>query len=212
MKTSQRGIDLIKQFEGFSAEPYLCPGDVWTQGYGTTLGVDRNGSPITREKAEQWLRRDLRVFENDINSMVKVPLTQNQFDALVCFVYNVGPGAFTKSTLLKLLNRGEYDKVPYELARWNKAGGKTLAGLTRRRVAEAALWSEDALPSRVAHVERDVPSIINKENIGMAAGIAGTAGISQIADGDGPIQYALAAIIVIGFGVGIFLFLRRRGA
>ena len=212
MKTSQQGLELIKRFEGFSEKPYLCPAKVWTIGYGSTHGISKNTPPVTKEQAEELLRRDLREFEHDINEAVKVPLTQGQFDALVSLVYNIGSGAFRKSTLLRQLNQGKYDKVPYELARWNKAGGKILPGITRRRAAEAALWSEDAEPVSGVTVQRDVPRIMTKENISMAAGIAGTAGMSQIAEGNGPIQYALAAVIVIGFAAGLFYFIRRRGA
>ena len=214
MKTSQRGIDLIKQFEGFSERAYLCPAGVWTIGYGTTHAVSRNSKPVTRDQAEELLRGDLREFERDITDAVKVPLSRNQFDVLVSFVYNVGSTAFRKSTLLKLLNQGKYDKVPYELARWNKAKGKILPGLTRRRAAEASPWSEGEIAEFVPQggIQRDVPSIINKENVSIAAGIASTAGMSQIAEGHGPIQYALAVVIVISFAVGLFFFLRRRGA
>lgn len=214
MKASQNAIDLIKRFEGFSPEPYLCPAKVWTIGYGSTHGITKNTPPVTEQQAEEMLLSDLREFEHDINDLVKVPLTQNQFDALVSFVYNVGSGAFRKSTLLRMLNQGKYDKVPYELARWNKAGGKILPGLTRRRAAEAALWSESEPTEHVPQgaVQRDVPRIINKENLSMAAGIAGTAGMSQMTEGNGVVQYALAAVIVISFAVGLFLFLRRRGA
>lgn len=139
MKTGSKGIELIKLFEGFKAEAYLCPANVWTIGYGTTSGVKR-GQTVTIKEAEDLLQKDLVKFENTVNSAVKVKLTQDQFDALVSFVYNVGPGNFRSSTLLSLLNQGDYASVPFQMARWNRANGRVLAGLTRRRKAEGDLF------------------------------------------------------------------------
>lgn len=219
MKISQEGINLIKSFEGFSAIPYQCSADVWTIGYGHTKNVTKFHERISKEYAEELLRKDLLDAEIAVDSYVKVPLTQNQFDALVSFVFNLGAGSFKKSTLLKKLNKGEYDQVPYELMRWNKAGGKVLTGLSRRRAAEAELWSRQA-PENLAiepiakgsDIKRDVPSVVNKENISWAAGIGGSgAAALGAADGSGPVQYALAAIIVLGFAAALFWFFSRRG-
>lgn len=138
--TSQAGINLIKQFEGFRSEAYLCPAKIWTVGYGTTKNVHQ-GMVVTEGQAETFLFDDVKIFEKTINECVIVPLTQNQFDALVCFVYNVGPGNFKSSTLMKKLNAGEYSAVPSELEKWNKGGGKVLPGLVKRRQAEANLWN-----------------------------------------------------------------------
>lgn len=217
MRISADGIALIKGFEGYSSTPYRCSANVWTIGFGHTKNVTKLTEPISKEYAEELLQKDLEEFENAVNRHVTVPLTQNQFDALVSLSFNIGVGAFSKSTLLKLLNKGEYNKVPYELARWNKAGGKVLAGLTRRRAAEADLWLRSETVDKADRVqrgavERDVPTIINKENIGFGAGIASTVGLSSVVNGDGPIHWALAAIMVIGFAVGLYLFLKRRGA
>lgn len=144
MQTSANGLALIKEFEGLRLQAYLCPAKVWTIGYGHTTAAGppsvHEGMILTKNEAESILRKDLRKYENAVSDNVTVPLTQHQFDALVSFCYNVGPGAFKKSTLLKKLNRREYDAIPAELMKWNKAGGKELAGLTRRRRAEAALW------------------------------------------------------------------------
>jgi lysozyme len=142
MKTSQAGLNLIKQFEGFRSESYLCPANVWTVGFGTTKNV-KPGMIITESQGEQLLQEDVKTFEITINNSVTVPLKQNQFDALVSFVYNVGPGNFKSSTLLKKLNAGEYSAVPNELLKWNKGGGKVLPGLTKRREAEGNLWSKE---------------------------------------------------------------------
>lgn len=139
-----KGIALIKHFEGFKANAYKCPADVWTIGYGTTSGV-KKGQKITEAQAVEFLLRDTAKFEKVVNDLVKVPLTQEQFDGLVAFVYNVGPGNFKSSTLLKVLNGGHYDQVDEQMLRWNKADGEVLAGLTRRRASEGALFSTGKL-------------------------------------------------------------------
>lgn len=223
MNISKNGLELIKRFEGFSAKPYLCPGNVYTIGYGTTKGINAQTPSISREEAETLLREDILEYESAVNRLVKVELNQNQFDALVSWTYNLGEGNLRRSTLLRKLNAGDYGIIPSEMLKWNRAGGKILRGLTRRRTAEAELWQQDIhkvegggpeYTSRtvVPDVKRDVPTIINKENISFVAGTAGTIGLSSIASGEGPIQYAFAAVIVVGFAVGLFLFLRRRGA
>lgn len=143
MKINKAGLDLIKEFEGFRGTAYKCPAGVPTIGYGTTRINGqrvRMGSTATREQAEQYLKADVASFERNVASLVKVPLTGNQFSALVSFMYNVGVGAFANSTLLRILNKGDYSGVPAQLARWNKAGGRVLNGLVRRRDAEAELF------------------------------------------------------------------------
>jgi lysozyme len=139
MHTSQKGLDLIKSFEGLRLSAYKCPADVWTIGFGTTAGV-KPGQAITKERAEELLREDVKRFEAQVLRLVKVPLTQGQHDALVSFVYNLGAGNLSNSTLLRLLNAGDYAGAAAQFDRWNKAGGKVLAGLVRRRAAERALF------------------------------------------------------------------------
>jgi lysozyme len=139
MHTSQKGLDLIKSFEGLRLSAYKCPADVWTIGYGTTAGV-KPGQTITKERAEELLREDVERFEAQVLRLVKVPLTQGQHDALVSFVYNLGAGNLSNSTLLRLLNSGDYKGASAQFDRWTRAGGKTLAGLVRRRAAERALF------------------------------------------------------------------------
>lgn len=143
MKTSKRGLDLIKEYEGFRADAYLCPAGVWTIGYGTTKGV-KKGDKVTKEQAERMLADDVAAFEQSVISAVKVPLNQNQFDALVSLTYNLGAGNLRSSTLLRMLNTGDYTGAAEQFLRWNKAGGKVLAGLTRRRESERALFLEPA--------------------------------------------------------------------
>lgn len=141
MQTSQKGIDLIKSFEGLKLKTYKCPAGVWTIGYGTTKGVTP-GMEITQKQAEEFLKSDLRYFELWVDKLIDVPLSQPQFDALVSFTYNLGEGALKGSTLRKFLNQGRYDLVPDQFLRWNKANKKVLPGLTRRREAEAKMFKE----------------------------------------------------------------------
>lgn len=140
MKTGSKGIDLIKHFEGCELEAYKCPAGVWTIGYGHIKGV-KEGMTITEQQAEEMLKSELNEYEGYINNLVTAELNQNQFDAMVSWVYNLGGGNLGASTLLKVLNAGDYDGVPAQIMRWNKAGGKVLEGLTRRRQAEADMFS-----------------------------------------------------------------------
>jgi len=138
-KINRDGLRLLKAFEGLRLRAYQDSVGVWTIGYGTTSGV-RPGMVITEAQAEDLLKRDLNRFERAVNDLVTVPLTDDQFSALVTFAYNVGEGALADSTLLRLLNQGDYRGAADQLLRWDKAGGQALAGLTRRRRAERALF------------------------------------------------------------------------
>ncbi|MGS1815167.1 lysozyme [Klebsiella oxytoca] len=147
MQTSPEGIALIKGFEGCRLTAYPDPGTggaPWTIGYGWTYPVDgkpiKPGMKIDQATADRLLKTGLVSYENDVLKLVKVKLSQNQFDALVSFVYNVGSRALSTSTLLKKLNAGDIKGAADEFLRWNKAGGKVLNGLTRRREAERALF------------------------------------------------------------------------
>ncbi len=140
MKISDAGIALIKEFEGCELESYLCPAGVWTVGYGHTGGVTREGLVIDEAQAEALLRADLEKFERCVNSFLAVPVTQPQFDSLVSFAFNLGCEALRKSTLLRMLNEGDDVGASKQFERWNRAGGKVLAGLTRRRAAERDLF------------------------------------------------------------------------
>ncbi|BBS37867.1 lysozyme [Enterobacter cloacae] len=144
MQTSDKGISLIKEFEGCKLTAYRDSVGVWTIGYGWTQPVDgkpiRAGMTIKQETAERLLKTGLVSCENDVSRLVKVGLTQGQFDALVSFTYNLGAQSLSTSTLLRKLNAGDYAGAADEFLRWNKAGGKVLNGLTRRREAERALF------------------------------------------------------------------------
>ena len=145
MKTGERGLALIKEFEGCKLAAYQCPAGVWTIGIGSTHYGD--GTPVTKNRtlptekaAIALLAATIGQYEKAVNAM-GVELTQNEFDALVCLCYNIGAGNFLKSTLVKMLKAGD-DKaeIAQQFLRWDKAGGKPLAGLTRRRNAEAELF------------------------------------------------------------------------
>ena len=140
MKTSQRGLDLIKKWEGLRLEAYLCPAGVWTIGYGHIKGV-KEGDKINQPQANTLLADDVaNVAESAVNAYVNVPLNQEQFDALASFTFNLGGGNLKSSTLLKKLNDGDYLGAANEFKRWVKAGGKTLNGLVDRREAEAQMF------------------------------------------------------------------------
>ena len=141
MNLGYNGTKILKFFEGCKLTAYQDSVGVWTIGYGHTKGV-YEGMTITQEEAEQMLLTELEEYEGYVEKYVTVPLTQNQFDALVVWVYNLGPTNFRNSTLLKELNAGNYNAAGQEITRWNKAGGKVLAGLVKRREAEAQLFSD----------------------------------------------------------------------
>lgn len=147
MKISQAGIDLIKRYEGLRLKAYKCSAGVWTIGYGHTAGV-KPGTTITRGQAEAMLTADLVEFECYVNQLVKVPLKQYQFDALVSFCFNVGPDidadtiaeGLGDSSLLRKLNRGDYAGAADEFSKWVKASGQVQPGLVKRRESERTLF------------------------------------------------------------------------
>jgi len=142
MKTSEEGRALIKKFEGCELEAYQCSANVWTIGYGHTQGI-KEGDVCTQEDADRMLEEDLEEFEGYVQEAVNVPLEQHEFDALVAWTYNLGPSNLRSSTMLKRLNDSNFDQVPLEMRRWNKAGGKVLDGLVRRREAESLLFTNE---------------------------------------------------------------------
>jgi len=139
MRTGRDGVELIRHFEGCRFDAYLCPAGVWTIGYGHTADV-KEGDSIDQEAAEAFLIEDLEKFEQAVMRLVEVPLTQQQFDALVSWTFNLGAGNLAESTLLRKLNNYQYAEVPEQIMRWVRAGGQVLDGLVRRRAAEAALF------------------------------------------------------------------------
>lgn len=145
MKTNQDGIDIIRLFEGFRSEPYLCPGGYWTIGYGSTRDpsgsrITKDTLPIDEETAIIWMMNDLIPTERSVKALVNVVVNNNQFSSLSSLVYNIGSGNFRASTLRMKLNRGDYDGAINEFKRWNKSGGKILRGLILRRTVEKKLF------------------------------------------------------------------------
>lgn len=213
-KLDKQGVDFIKEREGCRLKAYDDGGGVWTIGYGHTKSV-KKGQVINNAQAEKLLKSDLLEFEGAVDALVKVELTQAQFNALVSFAFNVGVGAFRKSTLLKLLNQGQYDRVPNELSKWVKDNGKVVQGLVRRRALEAAMFMEGVQEVAVTRKpERATPSVINKENVTWGAGIAAAVATpaADLGNAGQPIQYAIAIIMLAAFAIGAWFFIRRRGA
>lgn len=139
MKINDAGLAIIKHFEGLRLHSYRCPADVWTIGYGATGDDIKEGMEWTLEQCEERLKQDLKRFEDGVTKLVTVQINENQFSALVSFAYNIGLGAFKKSTLLHFINKHNYS-VAGEFAKWNKVGGIPMNGLTKRRAHEAALF------------------------------------------------------------------------
>lgn len=140
MNISKKGIDLIKSFEECRLIAYKCPANVWTIGYGHTGSEVHAGLKITQEQADETLEHDLKKFCKGICSLIKVEVTQNQFDAIVCLTFNIGIGAFGGSTLLRLLNEKKYFEAAQQFDRWVYVGKKKSDGLIRRRKIEKDLF------------------------------------------------------------------------
>lgn len=140
MKASKQAVDLIKRHESLQLDAYQCDGDKWTIGYGQTGAHIGPGLKITPFEAEEWLKNHISTLQDDITKLVKVKITQPQFDALVSLVYNIGITAFRHSTLLKKLNNNDVDGAAQEILRWEHSNGVKLEGLSRRRREEYHLF------------------------------------------------------------------------
>ncbi len=145
MVINERGLALIKEFEGYRSTPYRDPAGIWTIGYGSTY--DKEGrrltgehSPVSRDEATVLLKIGVGSAERSVSRLITAPLNENQFSALVSFTYNVGGGSLQRSTMRMLLNRLEYDNAADEFSKWRKVGGRVLPGLVRRRAAEQAFF------------------------------------------------------------------------
>lgn len=234
---NKKGLDLIREFEGFSAVAYLCPAGVWTIGYGFTSGI-REGDTITREQADARLDAEIAHFANGVEAVLTRPANENQLAAMTSLAFNIGLAAFARSTVLRAHNRGDEESAARAFALWNKAGGRVMRGLTRRRAAEAALYLEpvrlkiDIPAQSVARVQIDpeeaMPQKIDPERpmmrstIVQGAGISGgVAGLSLAAEGAravGDIRYSLGdwlpyialGIIVVAAGWVIWERLKQR--
>lgn len=233
MKTSPKGIALIKEFEGLRTEAYKCPAGVWTIGYGHTAAAGhppvRQGDRITATQAEAILIRDLGQYERAVSAAVKRPLNQGQFDACVSLCFNIGIAAFNGSTVVRRIRAGRMSEVPAAFMMWNKAKDpKTgqsveLAGLTRRRRAETALWR--SLPDSIGTAGRaDVaeveeaggevapsrsPAVMTAGGLAAVGGAAGAA--APVFSGiDNPWQFASVALLLIAATVVGWLFYSGR--
>ena len=146
MKLNSVGYDLIKGFEGLSLKPYKCSANISTVGYGNTyyengVKVQMSDPPITKQRAEELLKHSADRYASKVANLLKKPVTQNQFNALVSFAYNVGTGSFQSSTLLKKVNINPNDlTIRSEFLRWNKANKVVVNGLTTRRIEESKLY------------------------------------------------------------------------
>jgi GH24 family phage-related lysozyme (muramidase) len=163
MNLSQTGINLIKSFEGCRLSAYKpTPAEPhYTIGYGHSGDDVRAGETITQAQADAYLAQDLSKFASGVLALIKVPVNQNQFDALVSFAYNCGLGSFKSSTLLTFVNQKNFSSAANEFAKWNKSGGKVLAGLIKRRAAEKALFLK-AVPQPVKSVQKPIAKPIAK--------------------------------------------------
>jgi lysozyme len=161
MKMSEGGLNaLTKPFEGCKLTAYRCPAGILTIGYGHTSAAGEpkvtEGMTISQADADRILAADMVKFEDNVNALVKVELTQHQYDVLVDFCYNAGKGNLASSTLLKCVNAKQFDKVPAELQKWTRGGGKVLPGLVRRRNAESDWWATGGKPIE-EHEQRTTP-------------------------------------------------------
>lgn len=206
MKTSPRGVKLITDFEGFRANAYPDVGSVWTIGYGFTKGV-KKGDKITRAEADARLRQELTEYESGVLRACKVEPSQNQFDALVCFAFNVGVAGMSRSSVIKAHNRGDFQAAARAFGLWNKAGGKVWAGLTRRRAAEGALYLEpvpddvsdpmegpvDDMPQTVDEERSMAASQINRASV-VAGGTAAVATVAETARTVADVKYSVSSL------------------
>lgn len=186
MQTSPKGIALIKQFEGFRSRAYRDVVGVWTIGWGFTGGV-KEGDTITPEQAEKRLKTELRQYERAVWQATDGQVTQAQFDALVSFAYNVGIAGMQRSTVIRRHREGKYQAAARAFGLWNRAGGREVAGLTRRRAQEAALYLTPSALTADAQIPEGQPIEAERgmasSQINRAATVAGgTAAIATVAD------------------------------
>lgn len=209
---SDFGIGKLIEWEGLKTKAYKDSVGVWTIGVGhTSMAGEPHVAPgltITKGEAIDILKRDLRKFESVVLGAVKVALTQHQFDALVSFCYNVGPRAFTGSTLLRKLNAGDYASVPRELMKWTSGGGHKIQGLVNRRSAEAGLWAKgEFVASRDVEAKPAKVAVLTVDNAVKVA-----TPLSALAQSftSGPAQIILVAAVVLGGAYLLWRFTREH--
>lgn len=202
MNINQKGVALIVEFEGFRSEAYLCPAGVWTVGYGSTKGV-KQGDRITMYDAKERLKKELAEFEAGVMSALTLPPNENEFSACVVLAYNIGIAGFKSSSVVKAHNRGDKEAAARAFNLWNKAtvGGvkKTLPGLTRRRLAEAALYLtpvaqfEVEMPQAIEPERPMTASTINRASV-VAGGTASIAAVSEVVNAVNEVKYGVSAL------------------
>jgi lysozyme len=202
MKTSQRGVALIVEFEGFRGNAYIpVPGDVPTIGFGFTKGV-KMGDTMTLYDAKERLKKELVEYEHGVMSALTVPPTQPEFDACVSLAFNIGVAGFKRSSVAKAHNRGDKQAAARAFALWNKSGGKVYAGLTRRRAAEAALYLTPVEPEQVDQpempqtVDAERPmtaSTINRASV-VAGGTATVAAVTETVQAINEVKYGVSQL------------------
>lgn len=223
-KLTQEGFDLIKAHEGLRLKAYPDPGtrgEPYTIGYGHTSAAGPPkvylGLTITQEQAEEIFKRDLKKFENHVRFSVKVPITDNQFSALVSFCYNVGPTTFTKSSVLKAVNDSRFDLVPAKLALYNRAAGKVLKGLVRRRAEEGKLFTEgeDQDDQMVSGAAASTGKPVLNSTTNIAAGLSGVAAVTsasaQIANDVGsiPPTWLIIGLALVSVAAAVWIVKER---
>ena len=211
MRMSKAGLALLKDFEGCRLVAYQCPAGEWTIGYGFTVGV-MPGDTMTQEQCDARLKNEIKQYESAVFAATEGDCTQSEFDALVSFAWNVGTAGMQKSSVIKAHNRGDKQAAARAFLMWNRAGGKIISGLSRRRAAEAALYladdeAFDPMPQVV-----DPPKPMTSSTTVIAGGTAAIATATQIADAVGKLKgsvsgleawliptLAVVALIAIGY-------------
>lgn len=211
MKINQATIDLVKEFEGFRANAYKCPAGIWTIGYGTTaaagVGIDpKPGMSVTKDEAEGYLQAALDKFADQIAPSITAPINENEFGAFVSLAYNIGPGAFRKSTALSAFNAGDKAKAAKAILLWNKAGGKVLKGLTRRREAERKLFLTPVSGNFEGRTSVAQSKTVQASAVQVASGAG--AGVAAVGALDGTAQ--IVALVFVGIVVLAALWIMRE--
>lgn len=220
LQVPKPAVELVKRHEGLRLDAYLCPANVCTIGYGHTGPDVKLGDRITKAEADKLLRADLRWATDLVDTAIRVHLSEPRRSALISWVFNIGETQFKSSTLLRKLNAGDYDAVPAQLARWNKAKGKVLPGLVTRRAEEAALWlsgadegpGEVSMPQAVDAPEgKPLSSSVTIQGAGIAGiGTAGTViadaseQLRPIAEYSHTIRIIFCLLAVLGIAMAIW--------
>lgn len=211
MKINQATIDLVKEFEGFRAKAYKCPANVWTIGYGTTasagVGITpKDGMTITEAEAEGYLKATLDKFADQIAPSITAPINENEFGAFLSLAYNIGTGAFKKSSALKHFNAGDKEKAAASVLLWNKAAGKVLKGLVRRREAERKLFLTPVDGKFEGRTNVAQSTTVQASAVQIASGAG--AGIAAVGALDGTAQ--IVALVFAGVVVLAALWIMRE--